>query len=330
MHIGKLTNEVLRSLILDKIRNTRKEVIVRPTIGEDCSAVDFGPELCVISTDPITGTDKEIGQIAVHVSCNDLAASGAEPIGIMVTLLIPSYAELTEVERIVKQLADTASDMGVDILGGHTEVTDAVNRFVISITALGKTIGGFLAKTSGAKPEDSLILTKTAGLEGTAIIAFEHEAELERKFGTQLVCNAKNLMSRLSVVKEGMIAARNGVHAMHDVTEGGVLGAVWEMCEASGYGAEIYRDSIPVLDETTAICSYYKINPLMLISSGCMLMASSDGQVLVSKLQSEGIKASIIGRVTEEKSRVLVTESERLMIPSPTSDELYKVIRKHK
>jgi thiamin-phosphate kinase len=328
MEIGKLPNEVLRFLILDKIRNTRKEVLVNPAVGEDCSAVDFGQELCVISSDPITGTENEIGRIAVHVSCNDIAASGAEPIGIMVTMLIPPNASMASVEKIMKQLANTATASNVDVIGGHTEVTDAVNRFVISVTAIGKTIGKNIIRTSGVKPGDSFILTKTAGLEGTAIIAFDNQKELSQKFGSQLVIDAKKLLAQLSVVKEGMIAAKQGVHAMHDVTEGGVLGAVWEMCDASGCGAEIYKDSIPILDVTKTICNYFNINPLKLISSGCMLIAAEGGSALVEMLAGEGIQATIIGKATEKKSRLLITESGAVIIPSPKSDELYKVKKK--
>lgn len=325
MEIGKLPNEVLQFLVLDKIRNTRREVLVNPAVGEDCSAIDFGQELCVISSDPITGTENEIGRIAVHVSCNDIASSGAEPIGIMVTMLIPPGASMSSVEKVMKQLANTATASNVDIIGGHTEVTDAVNRFVISVTAVGKTISKNLIKTSGVKPGDSFILTKTAGLEGTAILAFQNQKELAQKFGSPLVIDAKKLMAQLSVVKEGMIAARHGVHAMHDVTEGGVLGAVWEMCDASGCGAEIMKDSIPVPDVTRIICNYFNINPLKLMSSGCMLIATETGSALVEKLANEGIQATIIGKATEKKSRLLVTETGAVMIPSPKSDELYKV-----
>jgi len=325
MEIGKLPNEVLKYLVLDRIRNTRREVLVKPAIGEDCSAIDFSQELCVISCDPITGTDHEIGRIAVHVSCNDIAASGAEPIGIMVTMLIPPGASMESVEKIMKQLANTAAANSVDILGGHTEVTDAVTRFVINVTAVGKTIGKNVIKTSGAKPGDSFILTKTAGLEGTAILAFENQKELAKKFGSPLVIEGKKLMAQLSVVKEGMIAARQGVHAMHDVTEGGVLGAVWEMCNASDCGAEIYKDSIPVLGVTKSICTYFNLNPLKLISSGCMLIAAENSQELIEMLEDEGIQATVIGKATGKKSRHLITDSGAVMIPSPKSDELYKV-----
>jgi hydrogenase expression/formation protein HypE len=325
MEIGKLPNEILQTMILDKIKNIRKEVIVKPAIGEDCGVIDFGQELTVISTDPVTGTDSQIGTIAVHVACNDIAASGAEPVGIMVTLLAPENATIFDIETIMKQIADTALLLNVDVIGGHTEVTDAVSRFVITITAVGKSTARNIIKTSGAKPGDDIIVTKYAGLEGTAILAFDHEKELIPEFGSQIVINAKKLLNQISVVSEGMIASKHdGVNAMHDVTEGGVLGAVWEMCSASGCGAEIVKSKIPVLPETAKICGYFNINPLKLISSGCMLISARNGSSLIERLLSEGIQATIIGKMTGEKNLIMVTESGNVIIRPPESDELYR------
>jgi len=325
MEIGKIPNEILQAIILDKLQNNRKEVIVKPAIGEDCGVVDFGHELTVISTDPITGTDSQIGTIAVHVACNDIAASGAEPVGITVTLLAPENAVIEDIEMIMKQIADTALSLNVDVIGGHTEVTDAVSRFVITVTAVGKSANKKVIKTSGAKPGDDIIVTKYAGLEGTAILAFDHEKELALEFGSQVVINAKELLNQISVVREGMIASMHGgVNAMHDVTEGGLLGAVWEMCSASGCGAEIIKGNIPVLPETAQICGYFNINPLKLISSGCMLISTSNGSSLVKRLLSEGIQAAIIGKMTSEKSMLMLTESGNVIIQPPEADELYR------
>jgi len=325
MEIGKLPNEILDSLILNKLKNHRKEVLVRPSIGEDCGMLDFDGEICVISTDPITGTERQIGRIAVNVALNDIASSGAEPLGLMVTMLIPVYVSLPEVENVINQLTEEAAKSNVDIIGGHTEITDAVNRFVLSITAIGKTINRTVIKTSGAKPGDDLVLTKYAGLEGTSILAYDYEKELAEKFGKNIVEKAKSLMNSISVIKEGMIAAKSGAHAMHDVTEGGVLGAVWEMCHASGCGAKVYKNRIPVLNETKLICEHFNIDPYRLISSGCMLIACENGDKLAGELLNCGIEAAVIGKITGEKNILLSTENGDLIIPPPESDELYKV-----
>jgi hydrogenase expression/formation protein HypE len=152
MKIGKVPNNKLKKIILDKISFNRSDILIRPKIGEDCSAVDFGEYACVLSSDPITGAANEVGRLAVHISCNDIASCGVEPIGLMVTILAPPESTEKELETIMHQLCDTASSLKVDILGGHTEITDSVNRFVVVTTAIGKGMKNKLIKSSGARP----------------------------------------------------------------------------------------------------------------------------------------------------------------------------------
>ncbi len=326
MKTGKLPNKLLKDIILNELTRTRSEVILRPKIGEDCSVLDFGEYACVLSSDPITGTANEIGKLAVHVCCNDIAACGVEPIGLLVTILCPENATEQELRKITDQLNAAAASINVDILGGHTEVTNAVNRFVLNCTAVGRCLNGEYISTSGARAGDDLILTKHAGMEGAAIIAFEKENELINAFGADIVETAKSFMDDISVVKDGIISAKFGVNSMHDVTEGGVLGAVWEMCEASKTGARIDVSKIPVSGPTKKICSYFDLNPLKLISSGCMLISTSDGQGLVKQLTQNNIPATIIGKLVKEEERVMVLDDSIEPIEAPAEDELYKVV----
>jgi len=328
MRIGKLPNSVLKKIVFDRLRISGKDVLSGPGIGHDCAALDFGKNTCILTTDPITGTAHDIGRLAVHIACNDLAAAGAIPLGLLVTILAPPDASVAGFKRMTRDMIKTAAAIPVDIIGGHTEVTPAVNRFLLSITAVGRVGKSRLIQSSGARPGDALILTKSAGLEGTAIIARDHEKELVRQFGQARVKRAQRFIDRISVVKEGRIAAEFGAHAMHDVTEGGVLGAVWEMAEASGRGAIIDKDSIPIEPETRDICRVYGINPLRLISSGAMLIACSAGGGLVRKLKKKGIPAVTIGRITSAEARTLVSGTRRLPIVEPGPDELYKVVYK--
>jgi len=326
MKIGKIPNSTLEKIVLNKIQKNRSEVILRPGIGEDCSAIEFGDYACVLSTDPITGTAKEIGRLAVHISCNDIASCGVEPLGLMVTILCPPGATEQELGNIMDQLCSTAASINVDIIGGHTEITTAVTRFIINCTAVGRCLREKMISTSGARAGDSLILTKHAGLEGVSIIAHEKEKELINSLGLNTVNEAKAYMECLSVVKDGLAAAQYGVNAMHDVTEGGVLGALWELCDASGNGAEIDIDKIPVTMTTRRICEYYNINPFKLISSGCMLISAKDGEGLVSHLEAAGIAAEVIGRLNGTKQRVMKTAGRIEPILPPAADELYKVL----
>ena len=301
--IGKLPNELLADLI-QPLRNPRPELLTGPAVGEDCAILDLNGGWLVATTDPITGSDKEIGRLGIHVSLNDLASAGAEPVAVLVTLLCPPGTLEETVRAIMDSIRETAGAMHIALAGGHTEVTDAVTRTVLSVTALGRANPGAAVTTAGARPGDALVMTKTAALEGTAILAREREAELIRAFGPELVAQAMACLDDISVVAEGRVAARHGVHAMHDITEGGVLGAAWELCAASGVRAEIWADRIPVRDATRSICAHFGIDPFRLISSGSMLMACADGEAMVRRLADAGIQATVIGTVIKTEDGV--------------------------
>jgi len=326
MKSGKVPNDILENIILKDIKNKRKEVLLGPGIGEDCSAVDFDGDICVLSSDPITGATKDIGRLTVHINLNDLASSGAEPIGLMVTILAPVGTSEKELADVMNDIKITAADSNIDIIGGHTEITTAVTRIVVMSTALGKVKKDKLVSTCGAKAGDSIILTKWAGLEGTAIIASEKEDELKSILSETEFLEAKSYFDKLSVIPEGLIATEFRATSMHDVTEGGILGAVWEVAEASDKGIEIYEEKIPVSDVTRKICSHYGINPLRLISSGCMVICCSNGEGLSKKLTEANISNAIIGIVTYEKAKLLYSKNELNTIEGPDSDELYKVL----
>jgi len=326
MEIGKVPNDVLKDIILDKIRINRNEILIRPKIGEDCCAVDFGEYACVLTTGPITGAKNEIGRLAVHISCNDVASCGVEPIGLLVTLLAPPGTTREDLELIMGQLCETAGSINVDIIGGHTEITGAVNRFVVNSTAVGRIVREKLVATSGSKAGDDIVMTKAAGIEGTAIIAHDKEEELLKVFGKELVDKAKSFIDKISVVKEGVIAGEFGVNSMHDVTEGGILGAVWEVAEASGVGLVLFKEKILVEPETVKIAEVYNIDPLKLISSGCMIISCSRGEKLVKRLAEYGIKSAVIGKAVQKTDRKLFENGVGKDIPQPEADELYKVV----
>lgn len=325
MKVGKISTEILKEIIFSNISKHRPEVLVPPGIGEDCSVIDFGEYACVMSSDPITGASKGIGELAVHISCNDVASNGVEPIGIMLTILAPEGTTKEELREIMVEANRAATSINVEIIGGHTEITDAVNRVVISATAIGKQHKARLITSKGAKAGDAVIMTKHAGLEGAAIIANDYYQRLEPLLGEASLAAAIGFSNQLSVVKEGVLAGKIGVSSMHDATEGGILGAAWELAEASGLGIELYEEKIPVLAETLEICKLCEINPLKLISSGVMVMAVSPDKKaeLIDALRAENITATEIGKLTEGERLFITSEGAAPLLP-PEVDELYK------
>ena len=328
MKVGKVPENVLKRSVFKQLHTKRPEVLLGAGVGEDCAALQLAPdEIMVMSTDPITGTAKDIGTLAIQITVNDLASSGAEPVGVLLTILLPEKAKESELKLIMEQMEMACARAHVQIMGGHTEVTRVVNQPVITVCGVGKVKEGHLVSTSGARPGMDIIVTKWIGIEGTSIIAKEKEEELLTRFHSSFIEKAKKMDVYLSVQSEAAVAASSGVSAMHDVTEGGIFGALWEMAEASGVGLEIDLKKIPVRQETIEICEFYGINPYKLISSGSMLMAAENGYDLVQKLSEAGIPATVVGKATEGNDRVLIKEEERGFLEPPKVDELYQVIK---
>ncbi|WP_425446378.1 AIR synthase family protein [Dethiothermospora halolimnae] len=327
MKIGKLPNDVLEDIVLSNITEKRKEVLWGAGVGEDCAVLDFGKEACVMSTDPITGAIKNIGSLAVHISCNDVASNGAEPIGVLLTILVPPNTTKEDISEIMSDASDAANSLNVSIIGGHTEITDAVNKVVISATVVGKQLKEKILNPKNINIGDKVIITKMAGIEGTSIIAHDLEEKLKNKLTNEELTEAKNMDKYTSVVKEGKICGEIGVDYMHDVTEGGLLGAIWETSKAIDRGIKIKRDSIPVSPVTNKICNIFNIDPLKLISSGSMVIIASEEKVkLITKgLYNNNIKSTIIGEVIDKGIFMEDKGSLNEILP-PKSDELYKVV----
>jgi len=319
---GKLSWDALEEIIEGNRGKSREEVILHSGIGEDCSVINFGDYHCVISTDPITGAGKNIGKLAVNINCNDIASSGVEPIGIMVTILAPEGTKLHEIKEVMKEIGLEAEKLNMEVLGGHTEVTSAVNRMVVSCTVIGKGKAGKVVASSGAKVGDDIIVTKYMALEGTAIIANDYEEKLRNFLSKDEIEEAKSLINYLSVKKEGLIAGEFGVNSMHDITEGGLLGALWEVATASRVGFKIFENKVPIKKITKKICAHFNIDPLRLISSGSMLITTDKGEALIKELERNGINAAIIGKITEDKGTLVKDDCDIEVMP-PDRDELF-------
>ncbi|MCI8646111.1 MAG: AIR synthase [Firmicutes bacterium] len=326
---GKLDSDLLEQIVFHNITYRRPEVLTRPGIGEDCAVVDYGEYECVMSTDPITAAISDIGRLSIHISCNDIASNGIQPLGIMLAVMLPEGTTEEEIEEMMRQAGKASQELGVEIIGGHTEITPAVTKPVIVSTAIGRGKKGASQNAGDMKPGDLIMLTKFAGLEGSGIIACDFEEQLASVLTKEEIQEAKNLLDRVSVVTEGVAAGKVGTHGMHDVTEGGILGAVWEMCTIAGAGAEVWPEQVPVKEVTKKICSHFDINYLRLISSGCMviIVPADKKEEMMDTMKENGVEASYIGIIRDAASGICIKAKEKLTeIAPPASDELYKVV----
>lgn len=324
MKIGKSSPRTLLARVYPHL-GRRPDVLVHAGIGQDSAVLDFGPEVCIITCDPITGASDHLGRLAVHVACNDLAATGAEPVGVLLTLLLPQGAGENDLERIMRDAGRAAREVGVEIVGGHTEVTPAVAQAVVVATAVGRAPRGGYVSAAGGSPGDSMVMTKSAGIEGTAILASDFAERLQSALDPAALERARSLIHRISVVPEGRIAAGSGATAMHDVTEGGVLTGAWEMAEASGCGVRLDCDAVPVLEETRAICEALGLDPLGLIGSGALLIATPDPGHLCSRLRAEGVECAVVGEL-RAGPRLLVRDGNASPLEPLERDELFRLL----
>lgn len=328
MKIGKVPENVLKRSVFKQIQCKRDEVLLGPGVGEDCAAVELAEdEIFVLSTDPITGSAHEIGRLAVHITANDLATAGADPIGLMLTVLLPPDTEEAVLRSLMKEIMEECRTLDMAVMGGHTEVTAAVTQPLVSVTGVGKVKKGHLISTGGVKPGQEIIMTKYVGLEGTGIIATEKEEELLIRYPASFIEEAKEMLTMISVVEEAKIARQFPVTAMHDVTEGGIFGALWEVAVASKVGLEIDLNKIPIKQQTVEICEFFDLNPYMLISSGSMLIAADRGSDIVDTLKKHGIEAAVIGRATANNDKVVYYGEEKRFLEPPKCDELYKIYK---
>jgi len=326
MLIGKVSPDLLRRVVYPHLPR-RPEVLVTAGIGEDSAVLDFGPYACVATSDPITGAAAHLGRLAVHVACNDVAATGAEPLAVLLTLLLPPTASERDLEEIMDEAGRTAQSVGVAIAGGHTEVTAAVNQPVAVVSALGRSRAGGYVTGSGARAGDAVVLTTAAAIEGTAILATDLRSALLERVSGAVLDRAARFVEEVSVVPEGLIGGRNGASAMHDVTEGGVLGAAWELAEASRTGIEVVADDVPVRPETAAICAALDVDPLALIGSGAMMIATPEPQRLLDALADARIPSARIGTIRPE-SCVLQRGGRTEVLRPPARDELWRILDK--
>lgn len=327
MKIGKLPEPVLIRSVLKQVRHRRDEVLVGPAVGQDCAALQIGPdEALVMSTDPITGTVKDLSRHCIHITANDLAAAGAEPIGVMLTVMLPDSVEEPELRKMMQDVESVCSELQMEVLGGHTEITNVVRQPLISVTGVGKVKKSHVLQTSQIQPEQDIVITKWIGLEATTILAKEKEEELRKRFPAGIVDTAMGFDRLLSVIPESRIAMAHGVSAMHDITEGGVFGALWEMASGAGVGLEVDLKKIPIRQETVEICQYFDLNPYQIMSSGSMMIAADNGHELVRKLEAAGIHGSVVGRTNSGNDRILRNGEDVRYLDKPQPDELYKIL----
>ena len=324
--IGKVPPETLSKIIYPHLGHLNPRLLLGPGVGRDYAAVKYD-RLLILTTDPVTGTSHRIGQHSVYINANDIATAGAIPVWYMCTILLPAKTRQEELSRIVSGIDSTCRKLRVQVIRGHTEVTKGLERPIVVGFMIGERQGK-LFRYDNVKTGDKIIMTRTAGIEGTAILASDYINRMNH-VPKEILSRARQFSNKISIQRDAMLLSRiPGVRIMHDPTEGGILNASWELAELSDLGVEINAESIPVAPETRTICSSLGLDPLKLMSSGCLLavIESTRADAAIRRLWKLRVNASLIGKMTSKKSGRRLSRNGRSLVLKPVSqDELYKL-----
>jgi hydrogenase expression/formation protein HypE len=334
LSLGKIDPATLRQVIFSHLGSKNSRVLLGPSIGEDATVINFGSKALIIHSDPITGAIENIGWHAVNVCANDIATRGVRPQWMLIVFLLPETITLTQLKAITAQVDKAAKELGVAVVGGHSEVTSSVAHPILITTAIGEAAKHGYIRTSGARAGDALIITKGAAIEGTSILAHEFKANLKSKIDEKTIRQARKFIKKISVVRDALTAVEaGGVHAMHDATEGGIAGGLQEIAWASKTGLIAHEDKMIVAPETKKICESLGLDPLKTISSGTLIIAaeSKKAEKIVERLKREGIPASIVGEILPRDQGVQIARkngSKLDLSKQPVKEELWRVFKK--
>lgn len=306
--IGKIDLDTFESFLLSHLGRKDETVIVPPLTGVDSAVIDLGNDkVLIIAEDPILAIPKQpwemFGWYTVHIGASDVAVMGVRPRYMTYSLLMPPETDDKDFRTIVNAIHEAALELDIAIVGGHTGYYPGFAAPTIGgVTVFAVANKGGYVTPAGAKPGDDVLMTKGPAIETSGLLAVIREKELLEKYPSSLVEKAKALCRQMTVVKDAMIAADVGVHAMHDATEGGVIGGLFEIANASGVGMEIDESLFVYPDEVRMVCEAFEIDPVAAIAEGTLLIAAdpANSSEIISRLASAGIKASVIGKVAAD------------------------------
>lgn len=317
--VGKVSPEDLEQFVFTRLGGSDSAVTQGPAYGEDTAAIEVGGETLVINSDPISLAVDRVGTLGVNIACNDIAASGATPRWLTNVSILPEESEQM-LDRITRQIDEAATDLGVSIVGGHAEYSSELSRPLLSMTCMGTT--DQYVPSSSANPGDVILLTGSAGIEGTAILATDFRDAYD--VDDTVLDEAAHFFEEISVV-DAASAITPYATSMHDPTEGGVLSGLVEMAVSSNATFTVERNAIPVKAATETLCDIANVDPLRIFGSGALLatVPESEHEKALTALEERGTSGTIIGQVhttSDETPHVMIDDE---IFTTSVEDDLY-------
>jgi len=331
MRPGKFSESVLKRSVLKQIKTKREEVNRGAEVGEDCAFFSFDKkEGSLITTAPIIVDEFESIAPQLTAIVNNVAAAGGEPVGVVVSAILPDKILESVVQRLSGEMERTCHNLNLQIAGGNTLISKAVKNPILNVTVIGKKEVVLHQNFHDYKAGQDILLTKYVGLAGSAILSKMEQSKLEERLPSYIVENGISLEKEISVLPESRIAMEVGVTGMHDVSRGGIFSALWELAEKGNVGIEVDLKKIPVRQETIEICEVLGVNPYELYGAGSLLIVTDKGNQLLYELEKQQIPAAIIGKITEENGKVILNGEEVRFLDRPKNDAIEPWLREDK
>ena len=328
MRPGKFSESVLKRSVLKQIKTKREEVNRGAEVGEDCAFFSFDKkEGSLITTAPIIVDEFESIAPQLTAIVNNVAAAGGEPVGVVVSAILPDKILESVVQRLSGEMERACHNLNLQIAGGNTLISKAVKNPILNVTVIGKKEVVLHQNFHDYKAGQDILLTKYVGLAGTAILSKMEQSKLEERLPSYIVENGISLEKEISVLPESRIAMEVGVTGMHDVSRGGIFSALWELAEKGNVGIEVDLKKIPVRQETIEICEVLGVNPYELYGAGSLLIVTDKGNQLLYELEKQQIPAAIIGKITEENGKVILNGEEVRFLDRPKNDAIEPWLR---
>jgi hydrogenase expression/formation protein HypE len=330
--VGKVPSKTLENVVFTHLGAKRSDVVIGPGTGLDGAVVDVGDKSLITSIDPITGALERIGWLAVNINANDVATFGVRPAYFSSCILLPENSYEKTVKEICTQIDLGARQIGLAVIGGHSEITPRLPFPIVVGCCMGISEKGRYVTSQNAEAGNRLILTKSVGIEGTAILSSDRFSQLSRSISKETLERAQDLSKSISIVEEAILAYNTGhVTAMHDPTEGGVAGGIHELCDASNLGFKVLEERLSISEETLQVCNFFGIDPLQLVASGSLLISVDDHHAddVMDMLTKNQIAANIIGELhrSPRKRQIVRKDGTIEALPRPQSDHLWQALK---
>jgi len=339
--IGKISPEIFNELIFPRLGARSEKILVGPHHGVDVGIAEIGDKAVSFTCDPVFIVPEygweRAAWFAIHIIASDAVTCGLKPRFLSIDLNLPMEMTGEQLEIMWDSMHRECEQLGIAVICGHTARYENCHYPMVG----GATIIGVGEKdeyvTPGmARAGDKIIITKGPAIEATGIFATMFPQLIEKEFGLDFSRRAQQIFYKMSVVEDAMTAVSvgirdNGITAMHDATECGIWGGLYELAQAAGLGARIEKEQIVVENCVEEICSYFGIDPYASISEGTLIIACREHKAreVVEALSQKGIKSSIVGELTKpEKGMVLAAGGNEKRLEHPIVDPFWKAFYK--